>query len=494
MRNRFLSLFVVITTILLVSSVVSAEETITFQLLRGRAALNRQGVGNWLDLGPEPIVVRVQDRLRTESETRGEMKFPDGSIFRVKSNTILTLMDGGIQMQVGEAIFNLQKQGRNFQVVTPTAVCGVLGTSFDVNVDRFGKTQVRVFDGIVAVKTHGQERRQLVLQRGMMTAVQRQGSLEAQPQRFDPTAAEGQLKKDWGGVTPLGVGPNRAPLPQPSRPGTNKTSPAPGKTPDAWQNLQQQRQEGQPPMRDGESRLLPPVTDPRQAGVRENVEGLPPMRPGTTSAGPGDPGFRPSTPSAMPTAAEPPNIRENMSFFETLQRQQNPNRPPTPPPPGPGMVGYADPRFRRLNQDQMQEGHGRSFGQAGPGMLVTQDNQRLREELNLTQNQLVRTNEEIARVQAEIEQVRQQLAQAAARSQATTSRLTTTLPGTAPTAPTTTGAVPTAPTTGTTSPTTATSLTLLQDRLRALEERMRILRDQQQKLLIRLNDLRNRLH
>lgn len=483
MRNRFLSHFVVITALFLFSTVVSGEETITFQLLRGRAALNRQGVGNWLDLGPEPIVVRVQDRLRTESETRGEMKFPDGSIFRVKSNTILTLMDGGIQMQVGEAIFNLQKQGRNFQVVTPTAVCGVLGTSFDVNVDRFGKTQVRVFDGIVAVKTHGQDRRQLVLQRGMMTTVQRQGNIEAQPKRFDPAAAEGQLKKDWGGVTPIGFGPNHLPLPQPSRPGVNKTSPTPAKTPDSWQNLQQQRQEGQPPARDGESRLLPPVTDPRQTGLRENVEGLPPMRLEKVPVGQGEPGFRPVGPSTTPTAAEPPNIRDNMSFFETLQRQQNPNRPPRPPT-GPDMIGYADPRARPLNAQQMQEGHGRSFGQAGPGMLVIQDNQRLREELNLTQNQLVRVNEEIARVQAEIEQVRQQLAQAATRSQATTSRLTTTLPGT----------LPTAPTTGTTQPTTATSLTLLQDRLRALEERIRLLQDQQQKLLIRLNDLRNRLH
>ncbi|HNV72054.1 MAG TPA: hypothetical protein PKO06_20275, partial [Candidatus Ozemobacteraceae bacterium] len=93
---------------------------------------------------------------------------------------------------------------------------------------------------------------------------------------------------------------------------------------------------------------------------------------------------------------------------------------------------------------------------------------------------------------SEIEQVRQKLAQAAsiARTQATTSRLTTTQPGTLlPTTPT----APTSPT-GTTPTSSGTTTTVLQERLRALEERMRVLRDQQQKLLIRLNDLRNRLH
>ena len=61
------------------------EDNITFQLLRGQAALSRNGGSNWLDLGPEPINVRIQDMLRTGGETRGELHFPDGSLFRVKS-------------------------------------------------------------------------------------------------------------------------------------------------------------------------------------------------------------------------------------------------------------------------------------------------------------------------------------------------------------------------------------------------------------------------
>jgi len=98
-----------------------------------------------------PTAVTINDKIKTEDNTRVELKFPDGSIFRIKSGTILTLMTGGINLQVGDAWFNLQKQGTTFQVVTPTAQCGVLGTEFSVSVDGSGNSAVLLYKGTVQV-------------------------------------------------------------------------------------------------------------------------------------------------------------------------------------------------------------------------------------------------------------------------------------------------------------------------------------------------------
>ncbi len=77
----------------------------------------------------QPIEISVQDMIRTGKQSRAEIVFPDGTVFRLKSNTIMTLVAGGVKVQVGEAWFNLRKQGKRFRVVTPTTACGPLGTS-----------------------------------------------------------------------------------------------------------------------------------------------------------------------------------------------------------------------------------------------------------------------------------------------------------------------------------------------------------------------------
>jgi len=98
-----------------------------------------------------PTAVTINDKIKTEDNTRVELKFPDGSIFRIKSGTILTLMNGGINLQVGDAWFNLQKQGTTFQIVTPTGNTGVFGTEFSISVDSSGNSAVLLYKGTVQV-------------------------------------------------------------------------------------------------------------------------------------------------------------------------------------------------------------------------------------------------------------------------------------------------------------------------------------------------------
>ncbi len=125
---------------------------ILVKLIRGKCSLLKNKENEWSELSiGNPYSVTVNDKIKTEDNTRVEMSFNDGSTFRVKSNTILTLMNGGIQLQVGESWFNLQKQGTSFQVVTPTAVFGVMGTEFTVTVLDSGHTFANLLRGKIWV-------------------------------------------------------------------------------------------------------------------------------------------------------------------------------------------------------------------------------------------------------------------------------------------------------------------------------------------------------
>jgi len=362
----------VIFAVMLVWSATSAfgaaADEITFQLLRGRAALSRNGGGTWLDLGPEPVVVKIQYMFRTEGETRAELKFPDGSLFRVKSNSRLTLLNDGIQLQVGESWFNLKKQGRTFQVVTPTTVCGVLGTTFDVNVDRFGRTQVRVFDGLVSVRAHGDRRkRQLVLQRGMMTSVQNRENTGEQIQKFDPSGEDARIQSEWKNLAPMKLGPERPNMPQ-----------------------------GLPPMRQPSSGEWKPIF--KEGGQSDSGE----IQPGERPAGKGEKADQSST-----------GIRGNVDFFQKMQDQRMHVQRPDEADEAeraallPDKTRTAD--AAPINVEKMSQGIGARFGQAGSGPAGASDQRSLREEYLRTQNQLVLVQDQVKQALSELEELRKKL-------------------------------------------------------------------------------------
>lgn len=142
------------------------EREITATLIRGTASHLKADGSEWVPLEFDAKTpINVNDRIKTGPNTRVEIAYFDGSLFRLKSDTTLTLLTGGLQLQVGEAFFNLQKQGKAFSVVTPTIVCGVLGTTFSLSVDPAGGTTTRLYNGTVQVK-HSRTGAQVVLKAG----------------------------------------------------------------------------------------------------------------------------------------------------------------------------------------------------------------------------------------------------------------------------------------------------------------------------------------
>jgi len=98
--------------------------------------------------------------IKTEAKSKVELLLFDGTkiVVSEKSEIILskiTPQEKTIQQKIGKTRFKVSKiqQGAKFETITPTAVMSVRGTEFSVFVKEDLSTEVKVFEGIVSVKT-----------------------------------------------------------------------------------------------------------------------------------------------------------------------------------------------------------------------------------------------------------------------------------------------------------------------------------------------------
>ncbi len=203
---------IILTLVLLAMPAQAQHDKYFFRLIEGRADLSRTSGSTWLALQQiQPVEMQPGDMLKFAGNGKGELMFPDGSVARLKNGAMITLLRYGINMRIGYLWMTVRRGGAMFKVTTPLGSCNVLGTSFDVDVDQFGKTAVRVFSGIVAVRAASDSRnRQLVLQPGMRTLISDNTRVSDKPDRFQTSAIEISLKSEWldrkfgGATTPVG--------------------------------------------------------------------------------------------------------------------------------------------------------------------------------------------------------------------------------------------------------------------------------------------------
>jgi len=143
--------------------------------------------------------ISADDIIRTGKDTRILLTYPDGSVFKVKSNSLITFLpDGVVRLQVGESWFQLRKVGKRFQVITPITVCGVLGTTFSVSVEEDGATTVRLAEGRLEVDTGGVI---TILEAGQMIRVSASGE-QGPVETFDTDAHEADWEAEFSAVAP----------------------------------------------------------------------------------------------------------------------------------------------------------------------------------------------------------------------------------------------------------------------------------------------------
>lgn len=192
-------LLITVLTLITCGSAQAQHDKYFFRTLEGRAVLSRTGGSTWLALSQvQPVEIKPGDMVNVEGNGRGELLFPDGTVARLKNNAMVTLLRYGLNMRHGYIWLTVRRSSDIFKVVTPLGSCSVLGTSFDVDVDRFGKTHVRVFSGIVAVRAEADTRnRQLVLQPGMRTTVTEKTKVADHPDKFSHSTIEPALISEW---------------------------------------------------------------------------------------------------------------------------------------------------------------------------------------------------------------------------------------------------------------------------------------------------------
>lgn len=133
------------------ASFAHARQAILSSLM-GTVEIQAGGSSFWRKAVPK-IFLKEGDKIRTGSRSRATLLFEDGSRTQVAANTTLALSNlaapVSLNQTAGKTRHKIAKLGRGFTLRTPTAVCSVRGTEFEVGVGEGGSTDLNVFEGIV---------------------------------------------------------------------------------------------------------------------------------------------------------------------------------------------------------------------------------------------------------------------------------------------------------------------------------------------------------
>ena len=197
--KKYNFIIVIILFVFAATAAYAQHDKYFFYHFGGRAVLSRTQGSTWLSLQPgQPMELHPGDIINVEGDGKGEITFPDGTSVRMKNNAMVTLSRYGINLRFGYVWLNVRRSSDVFKVTTPFGTCSVLGTSFDVDVDKYGKARVRVFNGIVAVRASEEKKnKQLVLQAGMHTLLADSTKVADKPEKFQYQSLEAQMKSEW---------------------------------------------------------------------------------------------------------------------------------------------------------------------------------------------------------------------------------------------------------------------------------------------------------
>ncbi|HOO56948.1 MAG TPA: FecR family protein [bacterium] len=136
----------------------------------------------------------IGDELRTKADSALALMFTEEIEVRVDAFSVFKVraMEGegeqpnSLDLKSGQAWAKVEKLEQNaqhskFEIRTPTAIAGVRGTEFNVEVDEEGNSTVHVLDGTVSVLN---ELGEVLAAAGMMTKVFG-GELPLDPEEFD---------------------------------------------------------------------------------------------------------------------------------------------------------------------------------------------------------------------------------------------------------------------------------------------------------------------
>lgn len=129
-----------------------------FSFLKGAVSVSRKGKSLKARVG---LYLYQGDKVKTGRGSRAEIKFFDGSVVRMAPFTVLALknIQSGKKRKIsllhtaGRIWNKVSKAEKTYQVKTPQALAGVKGTVFRTDIEEGDKTRLRVYEGVVEVKS-----------------------------------------------------------------------------------------------------------------------------------------------------------------------------------------------------------------------------------------------------------------------------------------------------------------------------------------------------
>lgn len=177
-----------------------AWSLVTISYMSGRVSRQRPGNQAWeeVQLG---TALSAGDLVRTARGATAALAFDDGSRVVLEGGSSLTVREvkpsaSLFDLAVGTLkAFVASVRSRRFEVKTPTAVCAVRGTEFQVQVTPQGQTNVQMFEGLLAVSDgHGNET--LIKDRQRISVTDRGlGPIVGEPKRRQADAREREEMK-----------------------------------------------------------------------------------------------------------------------------------------------------------------------------------------------------------------------------------------------------------------------------------------------------------
>lgn len=183
MRN-----ILMILALLAAGAAASTDTTATLTLFAGDCFIWHAGKSDEADID-QPLF--AGDSVRTGKESRVELSYADGTVIRLGENSRLVVRSQGSVRSVGLLSGKFWAKvaklsgGSRFEVASPTAVAGVRGTVFKVEVDRDSTSRVAVEEGEVEVHNPVRQGRMVRLA-ALQEAFVRSRLDPTEPRRFDP--------------------------------------------------------------------------------------------------------------------------------------------------------------------------------------------------------------------------------------------------------------------------------------------------------------------
>lgn len=135
----------------LMAGLVEARQAILSHFT-GTVEVQAKGSTFWKKASPK-MLLKEGEKVRTGKRSKATLLFEDGSRTEVYPNTTLSMSQLAapisLEQTSGRTRNKVKKTGRGFATKTPTAVCSVRGTEYDVGVNDKGETQLDVLEGVV---------------------------------------------------------------------------------------------------------------------------------------------------------------------------------------------------------------------------------------------------------------------------------------------------------------------------------------------------------